>query len=163
MERNRMGMAESVLSKAPARGWVIRRGLENILRHTEYQYPRNFIETVAGLAQENYAFVIAANHTSHADAFPLAKVSSDVTRWVNANVSEEHQIPGFMMPFALSMSNGGQGKLLDFLFKDTKPILNRFNTEPVFTATEMDLEVVKELFYFQKEELKAEDLMSMEI
>lgn len=135
-----MGRAEALLTSVPfVRGPIVRRGIENILKNTIIEYPPQYEEEVISLGQDGCAFEIVANHTSHADAFPAARIGFELASKVNPHLSFEDQIKGFLMPFALSMDKGTQGKLLTILFNDTKPTLNKLGTEPVFTATDNDL------------------------
>lgn len=137
-----MGKLDSLLIRIPAekRGQIIRYGLENILKTTLFRYPQGFEDAVRQAALDGYAFEIVANHTSHPDALPAAKVGTRLAETINPVLPENERITGFLMPFALSMETGTQGQLLATLYNDIKPSLEKLGTTPVYTATENDIE-----------------------
>lgn len=141
-EQDRTRPAESLLLAVPSeiRGKIIRRGLENILKSTTIEYPEGFGDEVTRLATAGAAFEIVTNHTSHADAFPAAKIGLDFEKNLNPLLQEGQKINGFIMPFALSMKHGTQSRLLTTLFGDLQSVLEQtLHTTPVFTATNNDI------------------------
>lgn len=141
-EMDRTGPAETLLLAVPPeiRGNIIRKGLENVLRSTTVDYPQGFGEEILETVEDGAAIEIVANHTSHADAFPAAKVGIDIERNLNPLLKENQKINGFIMPFALSMKHGTQSRLLTTLFGDLRTVLEEtLHTTPVFTATNNDI------------------------
>jgi 1-acyl-sn-glycerol-3-phosphate acyltransferase len=135
-----IGQAESILLRIPdsLRGGVIRDGVRKIIGFTTYEYPSEYTQKIQEAAQKG-PIIVTINHTSHTDFAVAAVITADITHKANKVLSTDKKIEGFVMPLALSLAIGKQGKLLSMLYNELLPLLADFGVEPILTPTENDL------------------------
>jgi 1-acyl-sn-glycerol-3-phosphate acyltransferase len=103
-------------------------GLEkNILEPMQVEYPPGFYaEYIKSLADPNTFVAIIGNHQSHSDVIALAKLSKDITTWINRYRYSDNQYRGFMLATAASMETGDQNPVVKQYHAITQELVREY-------------------------------------
>ena len=129
------------------KGFVTRRLQESILWYAENavissktEYHPDYADDLVKAAKDNYTLAYIGSHTAWGDILALAYISREGIGLANEYLPLDSQIKGAVAPFAETINprKKKQGKTLDKLLQAILPLLNRYMTYPVYTATVND-------------------------
>ncbi len=118
---------------------LVRWFAENVMVTATVEFHPEFADDIVSATQDGLIQAYQGGpHTAWFDAIPMSYVSRVGIGIANEHLPQEEKIKGALMPFAKTMQTGKQGKLLDFMFQSTLPILTRNGVYPVYTSTDND-------------------------
>lgn len=111
---------------------------EQLTENIEVIYSDSFTQKLKEDLTRGHLVLVVANHQSHADAFPMAKVIQQITNTINGFLPEDQNLHGFRIPIAQTLENAGQSPYLTSAYNKFKPFVERFKLFPLLYSRKND-------------------------